>query len=706
MRNKLHVFRGQTFTLLICLGAALAWAGLWRLAERSEADGLLFPLFKMERSVEDAFLRKAAPAPKENGFIFLGIDQPNYREQLIRPEELQSAAGGVLLTQDYPWSREAWAILLDKLMAAGARGVAFDLLFVSPGRGDDAFAAALKRHEGRVVLAANFDYSVENGLPAPAYPAESLLDALDDPLASVAFVSLFPDKDGVVRHARHDFRLLTNTQPSFAAQIAVLARGGRAPANDVAKSEELRRIRFGGPARTYRHIPVWQVFAPLAWHDNLKDGALFKDKVVVVGPAAAWTQDLHRTAASDQMFGPEVHLHAAASILHEAYVPEPSPGLVTAIIIAIGLLTGVFFCLVEHPWWRVGLLAAGNAGGLALAFGVYSKWGPMPVVLPPLLALNTGGALCLVQKFFATFLEKLRTRAMLERYVSHNFVREVLDRSSNFEESLGGVRRRCTMLFSDIRGFTTMTEGADSQALVTQLNEYLSEMVECVFRHEGTLDKFIGDAVMAVWGNVRERSDREDAVSAVRSALDMLAALDRLNADWKTRGIAELHIGVGLNHGEVIVGNMGSPRRKEFTVIGDAVNLASRLEGVTKEYGLTLVIGESVTELVKDDFVLQPVDFIRVKGKNKPVAIFTVRATRGPVLAAYEAALTHYRAARFAEARAGFTEAVALAAASAGSASPDEVTDPLPALYLKRCDAMLANPPGPGWDGVFVMKTK
>ena len=175
-------------------------------------------------------------------------------------------------------------------------------------------------------------------------------------------------------------------------------------------------------------------------------------------------------------------------------------------------------------------------------------------------ALNTGGALCLVQKFFATFLEKLRTRAMLERYVSHNFVREVLDRSSNFEESLGGVRRRCTMLFSDIRGFTTMTEGADSQALVTQLNEYLSEMVECVFRHEGTLDKFIGDAVMAVWGNVRERSDREDAVSAVRSALDMLAALDRLNADWKTRGIEELHIGVGLNHGEVIVGNMGSPR--------------------------------------------------------------------------------------------------------------------------------------------------
>ncbi len=204
---------------------------------------------------------------------------------------------------------------------------------------------------------------------------------------------------------------------------------------------------------------------------------------------------------------------------------------------------------------------------------------------------------------------------------------------------------------------------------------------------------------MAVWGNVRVRTEREDAVSAVRTALDMLAALERLNAGWRARGVAELHIGVGLNHGEVIVGNMGSPRRKEFTVIGDAVNLASRLEGATKEYGLALVVGESVAALVADDFVLQPVDLLRVKGKTRPVAIFTVRTERTAALAAYEAALSHYRAARFAEARAGFAEALA---ARAGG----EPADPLPALYLKRCEAMLAEPPGPDWDGVFVMRSK
>jgi adenylate cyclase len=677
--------------LAIFLGVALAWAGLWRLAERSGAEGWLSPLRRVEWMTQDAILRRSAPASKEDRLVFLGVDQPNYDGRFL-PDELAGAPGAALLASDYPWSREVWAILLDKLVAAGARTVVFDLLFISPGRGDEVFSAALKRHEDKVVLAANLNFPVDADTPSPIYPADSLLDALEDPLAVVGFVNFLPDADSVIRRARPDFVLLQDTYSTLAARMA--AALGR-----PVTGGEPWRFRFGGPAGTYAHIPVWQAFSPAAWRDNLKDGAVFKDKIVLIGPAATWTQDLHRTAAAEVMFGPEVHLHAAAEMARGGRIVEPSAGWVTAIILGVGLLAGLVFCLVEHPWWRVVLLSLGNAGGLALAFGVYSRWGLMPVLLPPLLVLNSGGALCLVQKFFSTFLEKLRTRAMLERYVSQNFVREVLDRSSNFEESLGGVRRRCTMLFSDIRGFTTMTEGADSHALVTQLNEYLGEMVECVFRHEGTLDKFIGDAVMAVWGNVQVREERADAVGAVRCALEMLAALERLNVSWKARGIAELHIGVGLNHGEVIVGNMGSPRRKEFTVIGDAVNLASRLEGVTKEYGLALVIGESVAELVREDFVLQAVDLIRVKGKTKPVAIFTVRRARTPALAAYEAALHDYRAGRFAEAREGF-------AAAQSAHAPGEEADPLPTLYRKRCDAMLAEPPAPAWDGVFVMKTK
>lgn len=690
VKHKLKDIRGQALTLAIFLLVAAAWAGLWRLAERSGSGDLLFPLRRVEWMMQDAVLRAAPPAPKEERLVFLGIDAPNYEGRFL-PEELESAPGAALLASDFPWSREAWAVLLDKLVAAGARAVVFDLLFTSPGRGDEALAAALARHEGKVVLAGNMNFTgvVAEDNPVLAYPADSLLDSLGDPLSAVGFVNFLPDADAVIRRTRPDFVLLQETVPTLGARIADLL-GAPVEGGDP------RRIRFGGPGGTYAHIPVWKAFSPAAWRDNLRGGTVFKDKIVLIGPAATWTHDLHRTAASEApMYGPEVHLHAAAALIHGAYIAEPSAGVVTAIILGFGLLAGLVFCVVEQPWWRVGLLAAGNAGGLALAFGVYSRWGPMPVLLPPLLALNFGGGLCLVQKFFATFLEKLRTRAVLERLVSKNLVQAVLDSGSEFRRSLTGVRRNCTMLFSDIRGFTTMTEGADSAALVRQLNEYLTEMVDCVFRHQGTLDKFIGDAVMAVWGNVRVRTEREDAVSAVRCALEMLAALDRLNASWKARGIAELHIGIGLNHGEVIAGEMGSPQKKEITVIGDPVNLASRLEGVTKEYGLALVIGESVAALVKDDVVLQPVDFIRVKGKNRPVAIFTVRSAHTPALAAHADALAHYRARRFSEARAVF-----LAAAAADPA------DPLPPLFARRCDALLAEPPGADWDGVFVMKTK
>lgn len=664
-------------------------------------------LWRAERAVQDAVMRRAAPAPKEEAFVYLGIDEPNYAYR-FRPEELASAPGAGLLAADYPWSREVWALLLDKLMAAGARGVAFDLLLVSPGRGDEALAAALARHEGKVVLGSSLDVPAPGAAPLLTWPADSVTDALEDSVAASAAVTFFPDRDAVVRHSRRMIRLLTHDQPTLAAQLAALAREGKVDdASKVVTTDlEPRRFRFGGPSGTYAPIPLYQVFSPMLWRTNLKDGAVFRDKVVIVGPAAAWTQDLRRTAAAELMFGPEVHLHAAAAELNDAYIAEPGHDFTLGLIVATGFVVGLLFCLVEQPWWRTGLLLAVNAGAITLALTLYTRAGVMVALLPVLGALNTGGALCLVQKFFSTYLEKRRTRAMLERYVSHNFVSAVLGSAEKFEESLGGARRRCTMLFSDIRGFTTMTEAADSQALVAQLNEYLGEMVECVFRHEGTLDKFIGDAVMAVWGNVRVRTEREDAVSAVRAALDMLAALERLNAGWRARGVTELHIGVGLNHGEVIVGNLGAPRRKEFTVIGDAVNLASRLEGVTKEYGLALVLGESVAEHARAEFVVQAVDFIRVKGKTRPVAIFTVRPARDVSLEVYERALADYRAGRFAQARDGFADAARLAAMPGAAPAPGVGRDPLPTLYLKRCDAMLANPPGADWDGVFVMRSK
>jgi adenylate cyclase len=201
--------------------------------------------------------------------------------------------------------------------------------------------------------------------------------------------------------------------------------------------------------------------------------------------------------------------------------------------------------------------------------------------------------------------ERKRVRRTLERYVSRDVVHELLDNPKLYLHSLGGVVRPATVLFSDIRGYSHVSAKTDPQALVGQLNEYLTAMVECVFRHRGTLDKFIGDAVMAVWGTTQTQGAREDASNAVRAALEMKKALAELNHKWRARGLPPLRIGIAVNHGPVVVGNIGSPQRMEFTVVGDAVNTSWRLQELTKICGADLVIGETVAALVAEEFDLE-----------------------------------------------------------------------------------------------------
>jgi adenylate cyclase len=298
--------------------------------------------------------------------------------------------------------------------------------------------------------------------------------------------------------------------------------------------------------------------------------------------------------------------------------------------------------------------------------------------------------------------EKRRIRRTLERYVSRDVVKELLDNPQTYFNALGGVRKPVTILFSDVRGFTTLTENADSAALVKQLNEYFEEMVSLVFAHQGSLDKFIGDAVMAVWGNIVSHGAARDAHNAVATALAMKRSLKKLNEDWKARGMLELAFGIGLNHGEVIVGNLGSSEKMELTVIGDSVNLASRLEGLTKEYHLDLLLGESMAKLVGDQYILRLVDCVQVKGKTKPVDVYTVMGEGAgqtvslPLwLARYEEGVRLYRSRKFQEAAALFEEC-----------HRRDPEDYLSEMYLKRCAALIETPPDESWNGVFVMTKK
>ncbi|MDQ3119412.1 MAG: adenylate/guanylate cyclase domain-containing protein [Verrucomicrobiota bacterium] len=221
-------------------------------------------------------------------------------------------------------------------------------------------------------------------------------------------------------------------------------------------------------------------------------------------------------------------------------------------------------------------------------------------------------------------IERKRVRLTLERYVSSNVVRELLDRPGEFQQSLGGVVKPTAILFSDIRGYTAISAQTDPHALVSQLNEYLTAMVECVFLYGGTLDKFIGDALMAVWGNVHTDGVRNDTANAVRAALAMREELARLNKSWCARGLQELRIGIAVNQGDVIVGNIGSARRKDFTVIGDAVNISWKLQELTKQFNANVIVSKNVSALLVEDFELQSLGEAIVAGHSEPFEVFSV----------------------------------------------------------------------------------
>ena len=686
------------------------------------------PAPELEFYTLDLRARLGRPALPEPELVFLAIDQASYHDWLS-PDEIASSPMLAELARTFPWSRIVWAELIEKLCRAGAKVVAIDLLFAAPGQGDPQLQTALERYRNRVVIASNFaSQQTASGTTINlTLPDETILPPSASPLSAaqderVGFVNLWPDDDGVVRRAR--FRVNTaqflnptgadvagasarETSESLAARV--LRQLGRADAVPPGFDQYLFRYT-APPGLGYRARSVAEIFVPKLWENNFQSGRFFQDKVVVVGPAANFFHDEHPTPfqrPQRNMLGPELHLNILNAALRGEFLRETTrfrDGLATA---AAGLLAWIAFVLFHQARKRFPVILGLSLGYLVVAQLAYDRANLVLAVAGPLVAFLTCCVACLGYDFVHERLEKARVRRALERYVSRNVVRELLDHPQAYFDALGGVRKPVTILFADLRGFTALSEGMDSAALVQQLNEYFDAMVEHVLEGEGTLDKFIGDAIMAVWGNMRSRGAAPDAVLAVETVLRMRASLAQLNPAWRAAGRPELGFGLGLNHGEAIVGNIGyrgkSGERMEFTVIGDAVNLASRLEGLTKEYQTDLLLSESVAALVRDRFVLRTVDMVTVKGKTKPVEVFTVVARREsplspetiPGLAAYEAGILAWRQRDFARARALFQQTLA--------GLPEDF---LARLYLARSEELLAHPPDHTWNGVFVMRSK
>jgi adenylate cyclase len=326
--------------------------------------------------------------------------------------------------------------------------------------------------------------------------------------------------------------------------------------------------------------------------------------------------------------------------------------------------------------------------------------------VPTLSAFLLSGIFGLGFEFTLERLEKLRTRRTLERYVSKNLVKEILENPDSYYHSMRGSRKAVTVLFSDLVGFTSFSEKADPATLVQQLNEYLSGMVARVFDNGGTLDKFIGDAIMAVWGNVLSQGVEQDAKAAIHTALGMRRELGKLNEKWRAEGRRELAFGIGINQGEAIVGNIGSYKpheRLDPTVIGDSVNLASRLEALTRTYRVDILIGASASELVRDEFYLRSVARVQVKGKTQPVDVFTlIGARKDDVdpeflkwLESYEQGIERFRDRDFKQAKILFSRFLEFYS-----------DDVLAKMYLERALEYEQQPPDEAWNAVEVFEKK
>ncbi len=427
-----------------------------------------------------------------------------------------------------------------------------------------------------------------------------------------------------------------------------------------------------------------------------------QDKIVLIAATAPATLDLKTTPYGRL---PGVYLHAIMlSNMLEGHFLSVAPPWLNWLLAVLLTPLGVGLALLTH---RNALRIGAPAAILILATlaGLYlfqvAEW---VIGLAPFLAaypLAFLGSIAVVA--FTEGRDKLKVRLAMSKYLSPDVLNDVLSRKSLGAEV--GERRPVTVIFTDIRSFTTMSEQMDAAEVVSLLNEYLSHMVDAIFRSEGTLDKFIGDAIMAFWNAPQDQPDH--ARRAVLTGLEMVRELYRLHDKWKHEGKPLLMMGVGVNTGEVIVGNIGGDKRLDYTIIGDNVNLGSRLEGLTKNYGVDMLISQSTYDaLGQSDIVCRTLDLVAVKGKSKPIRIFEPIAPDAPpriaglANAAYavknDEAFQAYLDRRFDDAIQLYRELIHI----------DRGEDLTAKMMIERCEALKVSPPPPGWDGTLVMKTK
>jgi len=561
----------------------------------------------------------------------------------------------------FPWSRSTWSRVVDRLTADGARVIVFDVIFSEKenAKSDDQLQRAIQRN-GRVILPLVFDFTAtgfkesgftsqkvdavtassfavirpgdETFVPLKAKMVLPPLSRFSSAAQALGQINMIPDEDGTLRWEMLAIEYQGDYYPPIGLQAARLYRdlgpeslvldyrGSVSLGDTVVPTDQYGRmlINYRGPDRTFPMYPVSDIL------DGTAPVGTFKDKIVLIGPTALGIYDLRVTPFTANMAGIEKHASVVDNILRGDFLHRTETG-VLPLIFLFAIVLGLTLPRLGAKSGAA-LFLAFFASYMALVQYLFAVKGIWFNLVYPASALFFGYTSQTAYRFFTEERRAREIRKMFSSYVSKRIVDELIRDPS--KAKLGGDRKEITVLFSDIRGFTSFSEKLQPEEVVSLLNEYLGAMTEIVFAHEGTLDKFVGDAIVAFWGAPLSQPDH--AERACRCALAMIDKLKQLQAKWAAEGKHVIDIGIGINTGDMVVGNIGAPGKKmDYTVIGDNVNLGARLEGLTRQYNNHIIISEFTCNKVKDILAVNELGSVTVKGKQHPVVIYDLVGMKG-----------------------------------------------------------------------------
>ena len=674
------------------------------------------------KALDHLVRRYAEPANADSNLVLLAIDESSLE-----------AFGR------WPWPRDRYGYVVRYLKQAGARAVVFDVMFFEPDENaeefDQSFADDMQA-AGNVFLPMLFQ-AEPNHIPSDLQARATLkvelpesdrvaahqvglklpIPVLAQQARGLGVINLSADADGPTRRIPMLGQVNGQFVPHLSLAVAryllgadgISVKDGRGQIGSASvplDNDGRLLIRWHGSLEATYHVRKYSIGSVLqAFAQQQKgerpalDATIFKDKIVFIAGTAAGLYDLRVTPFSSATPGVLIHMAALDNLLHgQGLQSAPSWLFLTVLLLLCLTSAGAFMLFRSYPV-KFGVtlgLAVAYYGLVAHAFEGHARW--LELVFPEVALALTFGTAATVE-YITEGKQRRLMRAAFDKYMSSEVVEEIMRHPEAIK--LGGEQREISILFSDIAGFTTISEKMSPEDLVALLNRYLSAMTTIIkTTHRGNVNKYLGDGIMALFG--APLHDPKHASLACYAALDCQAELARLRRIWVEEGLPEIGARIGINSGPCIVGNMGSEERMEYTVTGDSVNLASRLEGASKYYDTLILVGQRTAELAKNDVEVREIDLLRVKGKKEPVVVFELLGRNGQVAEAkrrvvdrYLQGMAAYKQRDFETACARFTEALAF-----------DPSDGPSRVYVERSTTYRQTPPPADWDGVYEMTSK